>query len=86
MRATTIGGPNAFLLEHCALRKFHVSNDQNKTRMIRLRGVEGRNARDQIVFLVVRSLNEYWLHTCDACVMTTWRLGLRAPVVALTKS
>ena len=22
--------------------------------------------------------NECWLHTCDACVITTWRLGLRA--------
>ena len=86
MRGTTIGGPNAFLLQHCASRKFHVSNGQNKTRVIRLRGVEGRNARDQFAFLVVRSLNEYWLHTCDACVMTTWRLGLRAPLVALTKS
>ena len=25
------------------------------------------------------SLNKCWLHTCDACVITTWRLGLRAP-------
>ena len=35
-------------------------------------------------FFVVRSLNEYWVRTCDACVMTTWRLGLRAPLVART--
>ena len=28
------------------------------------------------------SPNECWLHTCDACVITTWRLGLRAPLVA----
>ena len=27
--------------------------------------------------------NECWLHTCDACLITTWRLGLRAPLVAL---
>ena len=25
---------------------------------------------------------ECYLHTCDACVITTWRLGLRAPLVA----
>ena len=25
---------------------------------------------------LVLSLNECWLHTCDACVITTWRLGL----------
>ena len=40
------------LLQHCALRKFHVSDGQNKTRVIRLRGVEGRNARDQIEFFL----------------------------------
>ena len=38
------------MLQHCALRKFHVSDGQNKTRVIRLRGVEGRDARDQIAF------------------------------------
>ena len=25
---------------------------------------------------------ECYLHTSDACVITTWRLGLRAPLVA----
>ena len=25
--------------------------------------------------------NECWLHTCDACVITTWRLRLQAPLV-----
>ena len=24
------------------------------------------------------NLKERWSHTCDACVITTWRLGLRA--------
>ena len=38
------------LLQHCALRKFHVSDGQIKTRVIRLRGVEGQNAPDQIAF------------------------------------
>ena len=71
------------LLQHCALRKFLVSDGQNKTRVIRLRGVEGRNARDQIAFF--RSAKSK-RHTCDTCVMTTWRLGLWAPLVARTKS
>ena len=26
-----------------------------------------------------------WLHTYDACAITTWRLGLRAPLVARKK-
>ena len=29
--------------------------------------------------------NECWLHTCDACVITTGRLGLRFPLVAVNK-
>ena len=41
------------MLQHCALRKFHVSDGQNKTRVIRLRGVEGRDARDQIAFFFI---------------------------------
>ena len=40
------------MLQHCALRKFHVSDGQNKTCVIRLRRVEGRNARDQIAFFL----------------------------------
>ena len=27
-----------------------------------------------------------WLHTCDACVISTWRLGLRATLVARNNS
>ena len=52
-----------------------------KTRMIRLSGVEVRNTRDQIVFaafhlfLASGSPNKCWL-------VTTWRLRLRAPLVA----
>ena len=37
--------------------------------MIRLRGEEGRDARDQIPFILSGSPNERWLHTCDACVI-----------------
>ena len=61
-----------------------------KTRVIRLRVIEGPNARDQIAFCAFHSFlvevqtdaGWCWLHTCDACVITTWRLGLRAPLVA----
>ena len=34
-----------------------------------------------IPFILSGSLNECWLHTSDASVITTWRFGLRAPVV-----
>ena len=35
-----------------------------------------------IKFILSGSPNECWLYTCDACVITTWRLGLRPPLVA----
>ena len=31
-----------------------------------------------IPFILSGISNECWLHTCDVCVMITWRLGLRA--------
>ena len=34
-----------------------------------------------ILFILSGRPNESWLHTCDACVITTWRLGLLAPLV-----
>ena len=33
-------------------------------------------------FILSGSRNKCWLHTCDSCVITAWRLGLRAPLVA----
>ena len=58
-----------------------------KTRVIRLRGVEGRNACDQVRFwafllILSDSPNECWLHTRDACVTRTRRLELWAPIIA----
>ena len=55
-----------------------------KTHVIRLRGVEGWNTRNQIAFfclpfILSGSPNECWIHTCDACIITTWRLGLQVP-------
>ena len=34
-----------------------------------------------IPFILSGIPNKCWLHTCDACIITTWRLGLRAPLV-----
>ena len=59
-----------------------------KTRVIRLRGVESRNVCDQIAFcsflsfLVEGQMNAGYIRTCDACVITTWRLRLWAPLFA----
>ena len=53
-----------------------------KTHVIRLRGIDDRNARDQIAFFASHSfLVEVQTNAGDACVITTWRLGLRAPLV-----
>ena len=35
--------------------------------------------------LISGSPNEWWLHTCDACIMITWRLKLQATLVARNK-
>ena len=61
-----------------------------KTHMIRLRGVEGQDAFDLCICLCVLCIpyilsgspNECCLHTCNAWVIKTWRLGLWAPLVA----
>ena len=57
-----------------------------KTRFIRLHVIEGPNASDQIPFILNGSPNERWLHTCDACVITTSGLRLRAPLLARNNS
>ena len=84
MWATTIEGQN-----HCALRtKFHVSDSQNTRNHITS---DRRSKRAWsycvlcIPFILSGSPNQCWLHTCDACLITTWRLGLRAPLVARNK-
>ena len=56
-----------------------------KTRVIRLRVIEVPNVHDHVLcipFILSGGPNECWLHTCDACVITTWKLGLRTPLVA----
>ena len=58
-----------------------------KTRVVRLRwGRRPKRVRSNCVLCIPFILSgipiEWWLHTCDACVITTWRLGLRTPLVA----
>ena len=67
-------------------RKFYVQIFN--THLIRLRVTEGPNMNDQIESCAFHSFLEEvqikcLLPTCDACIITTWRLGLQAPLVAL---
>ena len=73
------------LFQHCALRKFNVTDDQNTRDQI-ARGRRSKRACSICIlcisFILSGSPNKRWLHTCDACVITSWRLGLRVPLVA----
>ena len=72
-------------LQRFALRKFHLIYAQ-KTRDQSTRSRRSKRASSNcvlcILFIFSGRPNDCWLHTCDACVITTWRLGLRAPLVA----
>ena len=48
-----------------ALCKFHVIEGQKRARL---------DCVLCILFIVSGSPNERWLHTCQACVIVTWRL------------
>ena len=87
MRAITFGNLRwgVFFLRFCSIAMLCVV----KTRVMRLPVIEGPKARieafyslNPLLFILSGSPNECWLHTCRACVITTWRLGLRAPLVA----
>ena len=58
-----------------------------KTRVIRLRNIEGPNAHE-IRLRSIHSIHSEWkskrswLYMCCACVIATWRLGLRTPPVS----
>ena len=76
------------LLQRCALHKFYVTDSQNACDQI----TGDRNFKRVcsygvlcIPFIFSGSPNKCWLHTCDTCVITTWRLGLGAPLVARNK-
>ena len=47
-----------------------------KRSVIRLQVIEGQNTRDEIPLCAFHSF------LVEACVITTWRLGLQAPLVA----
>ena len=76
------------LLQHCAfttLPKVYLTDGYNTLDQI-TRGRRSKRARSNCVlcipFIFSGRPNDCWLHTCDACVITTWRLGLRAPLFA----
>ena len=73
------------LFQRCALRKFNVTDDQNTRDQI-TRGRRYKRACSIrilcISFILSGSPNECWLRTYDTCVITTWTLGLRVPLVA----
>ena len=84
MHATPIRGPNAFAPTLCFVQ---VSCDRwSKHAWSDYEGRRSKRAWSNCVlcipFILSGSLNECWLHTCDACVITTWILGSRAPLVA----
>ena len=74
------------LLQCCALRKFHLADGPNTHDQITSDRRSKRAGSKCVLFIpYVLSGNPNkcsWLHTCDACVLTTWILGLRAPLVA----
>ena len=76
------------LLQRNAFCKFHLTVGQNRRDHITRRR-RSKRVRSNFVlcipFLLSGSPNEWWLHTCEACAITTWGLGLRAPLVARNK-
>ena len=73
------------LLQRCALRTFHLTDGQNTSDKLTSDRRSKRtwlNCVLCIPFILSGSPNESWLHTSDACVITTWILGLRFPLVA----
>ena len=82
VQATTIEGQNAFAPVLCLMYtcKFHMTDGQNILNQI----TSGRRSKCAwskcilcIPYILSGSPNECWLHTCDARVITTWRLQLR---------
>jgi len=64
-----------FLLQHCALRKFHVTDSENmcdQIFVIRFRVIEGPNVHDQIAFCAFHSFlvevqtNSDYIHVTHA--------------------
>ena len=79
-RLRSAGDNETLFLHRCASRKFHMIDSQNTLdQMTSHRGSKSEwlNWIICIPFIISWSPNESWLHKCDACAKTTWRLGLR---------
>ena len=67
------------------LCKFHVTDGQNTRDQITSHR-RSKCARSKCILCIPYILSgipkECWLHTCDECVIKTWKLGLWAPLVA----
>ena len=75
----------AFAPMLCVFRKFHLMDSQNTHDQItsdRRSKCVWSNCILCIPLILSGSPNESCLHTCDACVITTWRLGLRSSLAA----
>ena len=75
-------------LQHFALRKFHITDGQSIHDQIMSDRRSKRawsNCVMCISFILSASPDECWLHTCHTCIITTWRLGLRGPLVTCKK-
>ena len=85
MRGRQRSKVKTLLLWHCVFRTFHVTDGQTTRDQI-MTDRRSKLAWPKwvlcIPYILSGSPNEFWLHTCDACVITTWRLGLLAPLVA----
>ena len=72
----------ALLLQRCALRKFHVTDGHNTRDQI-TSDRKSKRAWSKCVlyiqYIFSGRLNEYWLHTCDACVIATWKWAQGVP-------
>ena len=68
------------LLHRCALAKFRVTDGQNMCDQITKGGRSRRLWSNWVLcipFILSGSPNECWLHTCDACEISTRRLWLQ---------
>ena len=72
-----------------ALRRFLVTDGQNTRNQIMRCSLSKRawsNCVVYIPFILSGTPTKCWLRTCDSCVITTWTLGLGAPLVTCNKS
>ena len=77
MRATTIEGQNGFAPALCfaQISRDESQNTRDQIASHRRFKRAGSNCVMCIPNILSGNPNEYWLHTCDACVITNWRLG-----------